>query len=108
MVAWIQWPGSALTCLHLGPTLDASKVLPGQGRGGALASEVSRARSASWVLKYGPPQVESLLRTIVSHRVPAAESDSPAGVAKAVACDQNLAQFLLDVDGHIVTWSSGA
>jgi PAS domain S-box-containing protein len=29
-------------------------------------------------------------------------------MAKAVAGDQNLAQFLLDVEGHIVTWSSGA
>jgi formate hydrogenlyase transcriptional activator len=73
-----------------------------------LASEVSRARSASWVLKYGPPQLDSLLRTIVSHKVPAPESDSPAEVAKAAACGQNLAQFLLDVEGHIVTWSAGA
>jgi len=73
-----------------------------------LAAEVSRARSASWVLKYGPPQLESLLRTIVSHRVPATESDSPAVVANAVACDQNLAPFLLDAEGHIVTWSPGA
>ena len=73
-----------------------------------MAAEVSRARSASWVLKYGPPQLDSLLGTIVSHKVPATESDSPAEVAKAAACDQNLAQFLLDVEGHIVTWSSGA
>ena len=73
-----------------------------------MAAEVSRARSCSWVLKYGPPQLESLLRTILSDRVPATESDSPAGVAKAAPSDQNLAQFLLDVEGHIVTWSLGA
>ena len=73
-----------------------------------MASEVSRARSASWVLKFGPPQLESLLRTIVSHRVPATESDTPAGVATDAAYDQNVAQFLLDVEGHIVSWSLGA
>jgi formate hydrogenlyase transcriptional activator len=73
-----------------------------------LASEVSRARSASWVLKNGPLQLESLLRTIVSHRAPAIESDNPAPVAKDPTRDQDLAQFLLDVEGHIVTWSPGA
>lgn len=72
-----------------------------------MASEVSRARSASWVLKNGPRQLESLVRTIV-HRVPATESDDSAAVAQAGACDQNLAQLLLDVEGQIVTWSSGA
>ena len=73
-----------------------------------MASEVRRARSASWVLKYGPPQLESLLRTIICHRVTSTEFDSSATAAKAVASDQELAQFLLDMEGHIVTWSPGA
>ncbi len=71
-----------------------------------MASEVARSRSASWVLKYGPPQLESLLRTIACHRVTSTESDRTA--AKAAGSDENVAQFLLDVEGHIVTWSPGA
>ena len=73
-----------------------------------MASEGSRARSAGWVLEYGPPQLESLLRTIVCHAVPAPESDSSATAAKPAASDRDLAQFLLDMEGHIVTWSPGA
>lgn len=73
-----------------------------------MASEFSRARSASWVLENGPPQLESLLRTIVSQRATATKSDGPAPVAKAAASDQDLAQFLLDLEGHIVTWSAGS
>ena len=73
-----------------------------------MASEVSRARSASWVLKNGPPHLESLFRTIVCHRVTSTESDSSAAMAMAAVCEQDLAQLLLDVEGHIVTWSPGA
>jgi formate hydrogenlyase transcriptional activator len=73
-----------------------------------LASEVRRALSASWVLKHGPPQLESLLRTIVCHRATSTEFDRSATAAKAAASDQDLAQFLLDIEGHIVTWSPGA
>ena len=73
-----------------------------------MASEVPQSRSASWVLKYGPPQLESLLRTIVCHRVTSTESDRSATAAKDAASDQDLAQFLLDMEGHIVTWSPGA
>jgi len=73
-----------------------------------LASEVPQSRSASWVLKYGPPQLESLVRTIVCHRVTSTESDRSGAAAKAAASGQDLAQFLLDLEGHIVTWSAGA
>ena len=73
-----------------------------------MASEAPRARSSSWVLKNGPPELESLLRTIVCHRVPSTESDSSAPAATAAASDQDLAQLLLDLEGHIVAWSAGA
>ena len=72
-----------------------------------MSSEVHRARSASWVLKYGPPQLQSLVRTILCHRVTSTESDSSAA-RNGAALDQDLAQFLLDAEGHIVTWSPGA
>lgn len=73
-----------------------------------MASDVPQARSSSWLLKHGPPRLESLRRTIVCHRLPSTESDSSAPAAKAAASDQNLAQFLLDVEGNIVNWSAGA
>ncbi len=73
-----------------------------------MASEVPPSRSASWVLKYGPHKIESLLRTIVCHRVTSTESDRSATAAKDAASDQDLASFLLDREGHIVTWSPGA
>src|SRR5689334_2103393 len=63
-------------------------------------------RPATWVLENGPRELESLLRTIVCHSAPFAESARFA--AAAAACDQDPAQILLDVGGHIVTWSSGA
>jgi formate hydrogenlyase transcriptional activator len=71
-----------------------------------LVSEGSRARSVSWVLENGPREVQSLLRVIVCHSAPSAESDCLA--AMAAACNQDPAQILLDVGGHIVTWSPGA
>jgi PAS domain S-box-containing protein len=58
-------------------------------------------------LENGPPQLEALFRTIVCHRAGALESDNPAA-AKTPASDQDAAQFLLDIEGHIVTWSPGA
>jgi formate hydrogenlyase transcriptional activator len=73
-----------------------------------LASEAARTRSASWVRKNGPPQLESLLRTIVCHRVTSTESDRSVSAGKAAASDQDLAEFLLEMEGHIVAWSSGA
>jgi formate hydrogenlyase transcriptional activator len=71
-----------------------------------LASEVSR--SASWVLENGPPQLESLLRTVVCHSVTSPDSGSSATVAKGAPSGPDLAQFLLDTEGHIVAWPSGA
>lgn len=73
-----------------------------------MASEVPPSRSASWVLKYGPQQLEALHRAIVSHKVTSTESDSSARTVKAVASDQDSAEFLLDMEGHVVTWSPGA
>jgi len=72
-----------------------------------LSSEVHRARSASSVLKYGPPQLQLLVQTILCHSVTSTESDSSAA-RNAAALDRDLAQFLLDAEGHIVTWSPGA
>jgi formate hydrogenlyase transcriptional activator len=71
-----------------------------------LASNVPQARSSRWLLKHGPPQLESLLRTIVFHKVTSIECDSSA--ANAAASDQDFAQLLLDVEGNIITWSAGA
>jgi formate hydrogenlyase transcriptional activator len=73
-----------------------------------LGSEAARARSAGWVRKNGLPQLESLLRTIVCHRLASTESGNSATPAKAAASDQDLAPFLLDMEGHIVTWPAGA
>jgi formate hydrogenlyase transcriptional activator len=73
-----------------------------------LASEVSRARSARWVLENGPPQLESLLRAIVSQTSPATKSGGSAPAAEGAASDRDSAQFLLDREGYIVTWSAGA
>ena len=73
-----------------------------------MASEAARARSSSWVLKHGPARLESLLRTIVCHRATSTESDSSAKAAKAAAADRDMAQFLLDLEGNIVSWSAGA
>jgi PAS domain S-box-containing protein len=73
-----------------------------------LASEIPRSRSASWVLKYGPPQLEALLRTIVCHKVTSTESDGSATASKAAASDGDVAQCLLDREGYVVTWSPGA
>ncbi len=72
-----------------------------------MGSDAARARSASWVLKHGPAQLESLLRT-VSHKVTSTESDRSATPGKATAAEQDVAQFLLDVEGRILTWSPGA
>ena len=72
-----------------------------------MSSEVHRARSASSVLKYGPPQLQLLVQTILCHSVTSTESDSSAA-RNAAALDRDLAQFLLDAEGHIVTWSPGA
>ena len=68
-----------------------------------MASEVSQAQSGGWVRRNGPAQIESLLRAILSPWLPSTESGSPA-----TALGQDSAQLLLDVEGSIVAWSSGA
>ncbi len=73
-----------------------------------MGSEAARARSASWVRKHGPLQLKSLLRTILCHSGTSTEADRSATMPKAAASDQDLAEFLLDTEGHIVTWSPGA
>jgi formate hydrogenlyase transcriptional activator len=70
-----------------------------------LASEGLQARSAGWVLENGPRELQSLLRSIVCRSAPSAESDR---LAAAAARDQDPAKILLDVEGNIVSWSSGA
>ena len=60
-----------------------------------MASEVSRAQATAWLFDNGPRELEALLRAIVHH---------PESGATA----QDDALLLLDVEGRIVTWSSGA
>jgi PAS domain S-box-containing protein len=73
-----------------------------------FALDVARSRSADWVLQYGPPQLDALRRTIYCHKATSTESDRLTTVPKAAAFGEDLAQFLLDTEGRVVSWSTGA
>ena len=73
-----------------------------------MASEVSRARAA-WLLENGPRELELLFRAVVQH------ASTPIVIANDEHVDGNIstgvqdyALFLLDVNGHIAAWYSGA
>ena len=95
-----------------------------------MASEVSQAQGASWLLENGPRELELLFRAIVFHpSVPILIGDNEcndhriddfancnfkpqisdeAGKEQVPSGIQDYAPSLLDVDGRIIAWYSGA
>jgi len=71
-----------------------------------LSSEVQIARGAGWLLENGPRQLESLFRAIVVHpSVPIPIAGAGNGEVPLL---RDCALLLLDRDGRIAAWHSGA
>lgn len=66
-----------------------------------MASKVSPAEGTAWLFENGPRELEALLRAVLHH--PDALISTPDSDAA-----HDCALLLLDAEGNIVTWSSGA
>ena len=67
-----------------------------------MASQVSPAQGTAWLFENGPRELEALLRAVLHQ--PDALISTPDSDAAAHDC----ALLLLDAEGNIVSWSSGA
>jgi len=67
-----------------------------------MSSLAVRPQASSWLEQHGPKELELLFRAIGCQPI----ADGTGGSAPAWVADQ--AQYLLDADGRIATWDSGA
>jgi PAS domain S-box-containing protein len=73
-----------------------------RAKGEALASEVARTQATAWLFERGPGYLEELLRAILHTSRRSVPNEDSAMAAQDYAC------VLLDTEGYIVRWHSGA
>ena len=80
----------------------------GRDEGDVLASEVSQAQPSGWLLENGPRELESLFRAILPHAPAPALVTDDGRIYSDDGSVRDHALLLLDVNGRVAGWYSGA